>query len=190
MLRLRDRVRFIVVNAIVALLVEGVSATTSVAELSIKIEAVLPKSWSVVERKANELPHGHYWGQAYSGVRGEKIVLQGDRDVNAEWLDSNGEWHKDAVAKEVLQLYVMPPTYRESWLRFFVLHRPQPARLIVETKSFRVYAYATHRIVDKEKFEKLLKQIQAIGWPDAPHHKQLLSWDTWGADIARVLQGE
>jgi hypothetical protein len=180
---------FILAGAMVSFLVEAVSANGTTAVLATKIEAALPKSWSVAERKAGALPEGHYWGQDYSGVRGEEILLQGSADVHVSWQDAKGEWHSDVVGKEALKLYVMPSSYRESLLRFFIPKRPVSARLLVETPSFKVYAYPSTRVLDKEKVDRAIKQGKAIRWPDSPENTGSLSWGSWSADIPRTLKG-
>jgi hypothetical protein len=141
-----------------------------------------------VERNAGVLPEGHYWGQEYSGVRGEEILLQGVADVHVAWRDASGEWHSEAVGKEALKLYVMPHGYRESLLRFFILKRPMTARLLVETQSFRVYAHPSFRIIENEKLDRIVKQGKATRWPDSPENTGALSWGTWSSDIPKLLQ--
>lgn len=179
----------ILVGTMVSVLVQLVSANGTTAALATKIEAALPKSWSVAERNSGVLPEGHYWGQDYSGSRGEEVLLQGSTDVHVSWQDAKGEWHNDAVGKEALRLYVMPSTYRESWLRFFIMKRPMSARLLVQTKSFKVYAYPSTRIIDKGKIDHVIKQGKAIRWPDSPENTGLLSWSSWSDDIPRTLKG-
>lgn len=161
---------------------------SSAVALTAKLETVLPKSWSVAERKPGALPEGHYWGQEYNGVRGEEILLQGGADVHVSWQDGTGDWHSDVVGKEALKLYVMPSTYRESWLRFLIPKRPVAARLLVETPSFKVYAYPSFRITESEKLDQIVKQGKAIRWPDSPENTGSLSWGTWVTDILRTLK--
>jgi hypothetical protein len=181
--------RFILLGAMVGFLFEVINANGTSAALTTKIEAALPKYWSVTERKSGVLPQGHYWGQDYSGIRGEEVLLQGSADVHVTWQDSKGDWHSDAVGKEALRLYVMPSTYRESLLRFFIPKRPVSARLLVETDSFKVYAYPSTRVLDKEKVDRAIKQGKTILWPDSPENTKSLSWDSWSTDLPRVLKG-
>lgn len=179
----------VLVGAMVTVFVQANSASSSTAAVATRIEAALPKSWSVAERKSGVLPEGHYWGQEYSGTRGEELLLQGSADVHVSWQDAKGDWHSDVVGKEALKLYVMPSTYRESLLRFFIPKRPVSARLLVETESFKIYAHPSFRIVENEKLDRIVKQGKAIRWPDSPENTGLLSWGSWSADIPRVLKG-
>lgn len=183
------RLWFVLAGAMVSLLVDAVAANGSTAALATRIEAALPEAWAVAERKSGVLPEGHYWGQEYSGVRGEEILLQGSADVHVAWQDAKGEWHRDVVGKEALKLYVMPSTYRESLLRFFIPKRPVSARLLVETESFKVYAHPSFRIVNSEKLDRIVKQSSAIRWPDSPENTGSLSWGSWSADLPRLLKG-
>lgn len=162
---------------------------SSGAVIEAKIEGALPKLWTVVERKTGSIPEGHYWGQEYSGVHGEEILIQGSADVHVLWQDSNGEWHTDAVGKEALKLYVMPSSYRESLLRFLIPKRPVTAPLLFEGQAFKVYAYPSFRILEKEKLDRIVKQGKAIRWPDSPENTQTLTWGSWGDDIRRLLDG-
>lgn len=186
---MRIRLWSVLAGVMISFMVEAIGANGATAALATKIEAALPKSWSVAERKSGVLPEGHYWGQEYSGVRGEELLLQGSADVHVSWQDAKGEWRSDVVGKEALKLYVMPSTYRESWLRFFIPKRPVSARLLVETESFKVYAHPSFRIVENEKLDRIVKQSSAIRWPDSPENTGSLSWGSWSADLPRVLKG-
>lgn len=186
---MRIRLWFVLAGAMASFLVEAVSANGAAAALATKIEAALPKSWSVAERKSGVLPEGHYWGQEYSGARGEEILLQGSADVHVSWQDAKGEWRSDVVGKEALKLYVMPSTYRESWLRFFIPKRPVSARLLMESESFKVYAHPSFRIIESEKLDRIVKRSNAIRWPDSPENTGSLTWGSWSADLPRMLKG-
>lgn len=183
------KVRSALVCAVMTLSLWAESGTSNAeTEAVIKeIEAALPTSWKIVERKSESLPMGHYWGQQYSGIRGEEVILQGDSDVHVLWLDAKGQWHKDAVAKEVLKIYIMPSTYRESLLRFFVPKRPAGASLLVEARSFKFYAYPFFRITDNGKFTEIEKNLKSIRWPDSPANTGSLSWSNWKSDLNQLL---
>ena len=165
------------------------SGNSAGAATAAKIEVGLPRPWTVVERRPDALPEGHYWGQEYTGVRGEEILIQGGADVHVVWQDIKGEWHTDAVGKEALKLYVMPSSYRESLLRFFIPKRPVGASLLFEGQAFKVYALPSFRNLEKERFDRIVKQGIAIRWPDSPANTRTLSWRTWGDDIPRLLKG-
>jgi hypothetical protein len=181
----------ILVSAALGLVIEvgAASETNAAASIATKIEAALPKPWAVVEQKSGALPEGHYWGQDYSGVRGEEILIQGGADVHVSWQDTKGEWHTEVVGKEALRLYVMPSTYRESLLRFFVPKRPVSARLLFDGQAVKVYAHPSFRILENEKLDRIVKQGKAIRWPDSPENTRMLSWGSWGDDIPRLLKG-
>lgn len=169
--------------------VGAATETNTAAVIATKIEAALPKPWAVVERKSGVLPVGHYWGQEYSGVRGEEILVQGGSDVHVSWQDGKGDWHTEAVGKESLKLYVMPSTYRESLLRFLIPKRPVSARLLFDGHAVRVYAYPSFRILENERLDRIVKHGKAIRWPDSPENTRTLSWESWSDDIPRLLKG-
>lgn len=183
------RYLFVLAGVMVGFLIGSVSANGAAAALVMKIEVALPASWSVAERNSGVLPEGHYWGQDYGGARGEEIVLQGSADVHVSWQDTKGAWHRDVVGKEALKLYVMPSTYRESWLRFFLPKRPVSARLLMESQFFKVYAHPSFRIIENEKLDRIVKQSSAVRWLDTPENTGSLSWSNWRADLVRALMG-
>lgn len=170
-------------------LIESANANTSSEDLVARLAAALPKSWVIAERKPGVLPQGHYWGQDYHGARGEEILLQGPIDIYVAWQDSGGEWHKESVGKEALKLYLMPTTYSESLLRFFIPKRPLTACLLSETPSFKVYAWPSFTVIEREKLDRVVKHGKAIRWPDSPEVSGTLSWSSWRSDIKNVIHG-
>jgi hypothetical protein len=153
-----------------------------------KIETVLPKGWTIGERKYEAIPEGHYWGQKYNGVRGDEILVQGTSDIHVSWQDSRGDWHSEAVGKEALKLYFMPSDYKESPRRFFIPKRPASARLLFEGKEFKVYGYPSFSVIESDKLKGIVRNGQSIRWPDSPENTRTLSWNSWSEDISRVLQ--
>ena len=91
----------ILVGAALGFLIDvgAASEASTVTVIATKIEAALPKSWVVVERKTGALPEGHYWGQEYNGIRGEEVLIQGSADVHVSWQDATGEWRSEVVGK-------------------------------------------------------------------------------------------
>jgi hypothetical protein len=161
---MKKSVCLILVGALLGLVIEvgaAIEANTA-AVIATKIEAALPKPWAVVERKSGVLPEGHYWGQEYSGVRGEEILIQGGSDVHVSWQDTKGEWRTEAVGKEALKVYVMPSTYRESLFRFFIPKRPVSARLLFDGQAVKVYAYPSFRILENDKLDRIVKHGKAF----------------------------
>jgi hypothetical protein len=167
----------------------GEPTTFSQDDILQVIQKNLPPNWQIVEKSPNEIPHGHYWGMDYKGPKGLKVVVQGPKDVTFRWRDHEGKTHDIAIAKESLDLWIMPPEYGESWKRHFVFHRPIPARLIASGEVGKVYGFQTHRIIDKTEFKDLLKQASETSWPNSPHdEKAHLSWEYWQRDLGTVLK--
>jgi len=155
-----------------------------------KIEANIPSGWKIKETKEGEIPWGHYWGLEYSGAKGTLILLEGPANVNFRWRDSGGNWHTEPLAKEALELWIMPPGYGDTWKRFFTPHRPVTAKKILSNNKWAIYGHPTHRITSEETFQGLLKQATSTGWPRSPHNEGALSWSTWDKDIRRVFEKE
>lgn len=155
-----------------------------------KIVAKMPSTWRVVEEKTGVIPYGHYDGLKYEGPGGVSLVLVGDQDVFLHWKDKKGIWHKEPLAKESLELWIMPPVYHQSWKRFFIMKSPVPAELVYSGKEAKAYGYPTSRAPSLEKFNEIVSLLPAVttSWPDSPHHTGILSWLTWKEDIKAVLQ--
>jgi hypothetical protein len=156
-----------------------------------KISAALPSNWRVAKIKADVLPEGHYWGLKYEGPRGCEVVLQGPSDVHFRWLDSDGTWHREPLAKEALFLYLMPDTYSESWKRFFVMKSPPKAKLLLSTPKLKVYGYPAAWVVSPSRIDEIVRSqsTKEVGWPDSPRYSGVLSWVTWKKDIVAILRG-
>ena len=152
------------------------------------LKANIPTGWKIKETQEGQIPWGHYWGSEYSGPTGCLILLEGPADVNFHWQDSGGKWHAEPIAKEALELWIMPPGYRDSWKRFFKPHRPIPAKKILSNKKLVLYGQPTHRIILEQNFKSLLKQATSTGWPESPYNGGTLSWSTWDKDLGRVFE--
>jgi hypothetical protein len=157
-----------------------------------RIIAKMPSNWRVVEEKTGVIPYGHYDGLKYEGPGGLVIVLEGDRDVFLHWEDESGMWHQESLAKEALEIWIMPPEYHQSWKRFFIMKSPEPAERIYAGKKAKVYGYPTSRWASqegRERFNEIVPSLSvATRWPDSPRHTGILSWSTWKEDIKEVLK--
>lgn len=154
------------------------------------IDDLLPTGWEVVERTDQVVPAGHYWGMRYSGQKGCRVLIRGGRDIFIHWLDRDDIWRKEAIAREAIEISFMPPNYHESWRRFFVVHRPMTAKILYSTKNEKVYYYVKHFVVNRERFDELLKLAKATRWPDSPQDSQIVSWETWKNDLRRIFKNE
>ncbi|MCA1568612.1 MAG: RHS repeat-associated core domain-containing protein [Acidobacteria bacterium] len=114
------------------------------------ILAAMPPGWKLAETIPAQIPWGHNSsGTDKSG--GTKLILVGPQDVEFTWRDSSGGWHSEALAKESLELWIMPPSYRNDPLDALDFHRPTPASLIHSDSSVRVYARPAHRLVSEQR---------------------------------------
>ncbi len=157
-----------------------------------KVVAKMPSTWRVVEEKTGVIPYGHYDGLKYEGPGGLLLVLIGDRDVFFDWKDKSGVWHQESLAKESLEVWIMPSEYHQSWKHFFVMKSPVPAERIYSGKEVKAYGYPTHHIASLEKFEEIVSSFSAVttSWSDSPINTGVLSWTTWENDIKEVLQNQ
>ena len=160
----------------------------SQSEFAELVKQKIPRTWKIIEEKIDVIPSGHYWGIDYSGPKGLSFILEGDLEVLLHWKDGIGEWHQSALAKESIELWVMPSDYNESWKRFFVLHRPRPAELIFSGKIVKVYGLPSHRIQFPEKFNDILSRAKSTSWPDSPANNGRLSWEHGRKILERLFR--
>jgi hypothetical protein len=153
------------------------------------INACLPANWTLQETKIDQIPWGHYWGweDRYNGPKGYLMVFEGPADVTFNWRDVNG-WHQKPLAKEILEVWIMPTRYRRSWEEFFNPSRPISAIHIFSGSIGKVYAHPTHRITSNLEFNDILKKAIEINWRTSPHNEGFLSWSTWQKDIKQQLE--
>lgn len=152
-----------------------------------QLKAVLPFGWNIVEVIPDQIPHGHYPSED-EGPTGQEFVIQGPADVTLHWRDRQGVSHHSPIAKETLRIWIMPSEYQEKWTRHFILHRRIPAELIVSEQEERIYGFQTHRILDRDAFDSLLKEATYVAWPDTPHDNQNpLSWRSWRKELRNAL---
>ncbi len=145
------------------------------------IQAALPAGWFLAESKPDQLPYGHYWGDSYDGPRGQLLVFSGPADRYMSWRDRDGGWHRDAIGKEALEIWIMPPAYAESWRRFLKPMRPTPAARVYSNETSRVYGKAGARSSQARIDEIVEKAAETRGYDPA------LSWSTWQEDLRTRL---
>jgi hypothetical protein len=153
-------------KCIYRLLVTAVLCVSYTSQLAVSgeiydaVKRIAPVNWEIIQIKEKEIPWGHYWGIDYDGPKGDLLVLEGPADVLFNWQDKSGKWHNAPIAKEALELWIMPPEYKRSWKRFFVFHRPISAKHIFSGELGKVYGRQSHHITSKEEFKKLLSQAK------------------------------
>jgi hypothetical protein len=152
-----------------------------------QVVAAMPHGWSLAETLEDQIPRGHHLSDGYKGHGGTKVVLVGPTPVYLHWRDQGGSWHDDALAKESVELYVMPPEYRQGWSGF---DAPIPADLVVANQVTRIYGLATHHLNSESEFDRLLQRATVTSWPISPHSGTMsLSWETWKTDVSRAVGG-
>ena len=151
------------------------------------ISRVLPDGWIIAETLIDVLPDGHYWGMNYKGSKGVALILMGNNDVYLDWLDNGDVLNTSPVAKESICLWIMPSSYKLSWKRFFVVHRPQSAKLICSTPDIKVYGSVGHRVVDMAEFSEILSKSKETNWAKSPANNGKLSWRDWKSTIEKAF---
>ncbi|MDR1530489.1 MAG: hypothetical protein LBS40_08895 [Burkholderiales bacterium] len=153
-----------------------------------KIEAGIPKNWRVVEKKQGEIPEWHYENMEYSGPKGIYLYIVGDHDVDYEWKDREGVWHKKPFYKEAIRLWIMPSDYKQSWKRFFVFKGHVTPPGIYLGKQIKIYAKEDVYRDPSLPWRGLKKEFpNAFTYAGAPEHT-VRSWITWKEDIKKLLE--
>src|SRR5437870_8484536 len=115
---------------------------------TIVIAQHLPPGWTLANRIEGQLPEGHYWGdwgRDYKGPRGRQLILVGPRRVELSWRDNAGVWRHEPLAKESLEIWLMPADYSEGFWSRVNPHASPPARLVFSGAMLKVYAVPSHR---------------------------------------------
>jgi hypothetical protein len=163
---------------------DNIDAATSV------VAAHLPGGWSVAIREDGRLPQGHYWGdwgRDYTGPRGRYVVAVGPQSVAMSWRANDGSWHTDAIARESLDVWIMPGNYREGFWSRINLHAPEHPTQVFSGSSVTVFAIPSHAVIDQTRFEEILASAAETDWPDSPSRSRKLSWTAWRTTIAAAL---
>jgi hypothetical protein len=157
----------------------------SSAALESAVRAAFPSSWSVAERKDGQIPWGHHWCDEYKGVTGVLLVAVGPSPVPVKFLDASGTWTARPVARESLEIWIMPATYHDNATAALCFQRPVQPTAVVGTRDARVWARPAHRINSDAEFNAILSQYRAIAWPESPSNDATrLSWPSWQHDIS------
>jgi len=168
---------------------------TSAADVDravVVFEKILPSGWSVAERKMNEYPWGHHFCDDYHGPMGTKVTAVGPSAVSVVWVSRIGEKLTTPVATESLEVWFMPPEYKDSSTAWLCSHRPIQPIAIATSPRLGVFGRPSHRIKSEEEFRReVLDKAQFVSWPESPeHNRSKLSWSTWERDMAAALRKE
>lgn len=159
------------------------AATTIVA-------AHLPNGWTVATREDDQLPRGHYWGdwgRDYTGPLGRHMVLVGPQSVAMFWRATDGSSHSDAIARESLDVWIMPANYHEGfWSRINPEAPEHPIDVFVGA-NVRVFAMPSHTLIDQKHFTRILADATETDWPGSPSRTQKLSWPMWRTTLITAL---
>ena len=156
------------------------------------VAAHLPPSWLVASQLEGQLPQGYYWGdwgRDYAGPRGRELVLVGPTPVEFSWADDLGVRHREPIAKESLEVWLMPADFSEGFWSRFNPEAPRLALLVSSSAMLKAYAIPSHYITDKSRFDAILPMAMETDWPESPSRARghALSWSTWRVDLQRAL---
>jgi len=150
----------------------------------------LPSGWTVATREDGQLPQGHYWGdwgRDYAGPRGRHLVVVGRQPVAMSWRANDGSSHKDAIAKESLDIWIMPGNYREGFWSRINPHAPAHPSTVFSGQNVKVFAMPSHKLIDENRFKEIGANASVTEWPDSPWNTGKLSWTDWRTALADAL---
>jgi hypothetical protein len=154
------------------------------------VAAHLPSGWSVRTREDDQLPQGHYWGdwgRDYTGPRGRHLVLVGPQSVAMSWRANDGSSHSDAIARESLNVWIMPANYHEGFWSRINPHAREPPKEVFVGGHMKAFAMPSHEVVDETRYKNIRADAVEMDWPDSPSRSKKLSWPTWRTELAAVL---
>jgi hypothetical protein len=178
--------------SVVVFTTPGIAGETAQIDEALRVVTnTLPPGWTVETVKTNEIPYGHHWNENYTGPRGILVIAKGTRPVNAEFSDTNGNWHAVHVATESLEIWLMPGNYSESVFGWMAIGRPITATTVVNHGPIKVYARPSHVLLSEVEFNRTLSKFQGIRWPDSPvNSPKLLSWKNWRLQLKKAIEKE
>ncbi len=152
------------------------------AEIEEILLAAVPEYWSLAESREGQGPPGH----GSVDRSGRQFVLLGPGPVAFQWKDEAGQWHNEELAREALELWVMPGSYRPSLRRFFEHHGHLPPKRIYASDRLRVYAQVSHRIVNEDRFSELLRTARSTSWSDIADKS--CTWTDWAEEVSESFR--
>ena len=158
------------------------SASNDVYKYSHYIEGItsnIPNMWEL-QKSVKE--HVHY-GFHNDKIKGELYIFTGPKTVYWNNKDKAGKWNKNGLAKESINLWIMPADYSPGWRTYFRIGEPKLPRKIFSPKDIKVYAETSHYISDQPKFKKLLNESTDVYWDKI----ESITWENWESDIVKSI---
>lgn len=169
----------------------GEDGSFTVAQAISAIAGTLPASWSVAEREEGQVPGGHYWGDwgaNYQGPKGTRIVLAGPQPTYFCWQSKSGEWKREPLGRESINVWFMPGDYSQGFWSWVNPHAPARAPLVFAGRTVKLFAQVSGHLFDedKAKLKEILAGAMAAGCSNGGESER--SWLTWREDIARGME--
>lgn len=170
----------------------GTGGPSNIDLATAKVAQQLPAGWAVANREDGQVPQGHYWGdwgRDYNGPRGRHVALLGPSPVAISWRTSDGTWRQEPIARESLELWIMPATYHEGLWSRINPHAPSHPPIVFSGASVIVFAMPSHHVVDEVRSRQILASATETGWPGSPSASGELSWRNWRTRLEGALAG-
>jgi hypothetical protein len=102
------------------------------------------------------------------------------------WRARDGSSHNDAIARESLDVWIMPANYHEGFWSRINPDAPEHPTEVFSGDSVTVFAMPSH-LADPARFKGILANATETAWPDSPSRTRKLSWTAWRTTLADAL---
>ena len=112
-------------------------------------------------------------------------MLVGPQPAHVCWRSPSGEWHRNQVGREAIDVWLMPSTYSQGFWSRLNPHAPPRAPLVFAGAAIKAYAQPTQHRTDDTAIKAILATATATG---CGAEAADLSWSAWRTDIQRALE--
>jgi hypothetical protein len=143
-----------------------------------------PSGWAILEKRINAVPMGFH----NKDIKGELYIICGPKKVSWNWKDKIGNWHREDLAHESLEIWIFPWDYSPGASTYFNIKGPVLPEKVYESHKAKVYAKPSHRlIIPEEQFNNMVSKATQMYWDDSDGNYSL-SWPDWKNGIRIVFE--
>lgn len=176
--------RVITILVFVTIVLGQTCPLSAFEEYAYEILSKAPEGWKIAEKRLNAVPEG--FSNKY--IKGELYVFCGPKKVNWNWKDRTGNWHREALAHESLEVWILPGEYGPGIKTYLTIKGPILPTKVYQSQSVVVYAMPSHRLItSQDEFNRLTSKASEMYWDDSGG-KHAISWINWWVSIATALQ--
>jgi hypothetical protein len=103
------------------------------------------------------------------------------------WRANDGSSHSEPIARESLNVWIMPANYHEGFWSRINPDAPEPPDEVFVGANVKAFAMPSHVLIDQTRFKNICADAVEMDWPDSPARSKKLSWPTWRPVLAAAL---